>query len=183
MRRLAAALVALLVVAACGGGGALATPSFAPTVGVPDEVPTIGLPTAGVPGTAENLCAAMAPLVPAALGGSAGEPQSGDVLGGEGVFCHFATLLDPAVNVEVQFDAMTEAEFNALAESLGVEDPMVGVGRSAFTREGAYTGVPGATVLAWDEGQGVTVLIQRDGDGDELREVARQIAAAALAAN
>jgi hypothetical protein len=125
----------------------------------------------------------MVPLVPAALGGNAGDPQSGDVLGGEGVFCHFATLLDPAVNVEVQLDPMTQDEFNSHAELLNVTDPLAGVGSSAFTTNGAYSGAPGATVLAWDGGQGVTVLIQRDGGEAELREVAKQIAAAVLTAN
>jgi hypothetical protein len=121
------------------------------------------------------------PLVLAALGGAAGEPQFGDVAGGDGVYCYFPAALDNGVSVEVQFDAMSQAEFNTLSQTLGVTDPLVAVGRSAFTKPGAYTGVPGASVIGWDEGQAAIVLIEREGDQTLMTEAAKAIAVKVLA--
>jgi hypothetical protein len=123
------------------------------------------------------------PLVLAALGEPAAEPQFGDVAGADGVYCFFPATADAATSVEVQYSTMSQAAFNQLAETLGAEDPLAGVGRSAFTREGAYTGVDGASVLAWDDGETAVVLIERAGaDQAALTETAKQIAAAVLAA-
>jgi hypothetical protein len=121
------------------------------------------------------------PLVVAALGEAIGESQFGEVAGGDGVYCYYSAASGEGIAVETQFDLMTQDEFNDLAETLGATTPFAGVGRSAFTMDGAYTGGPGATLLAWDEGQGVTVLIERDGDQAEMTEAAKQIAAKVLA--
>jgi hypothetical protein len=122
------------------------------------------------------------PLVAAALGEDAGAPQFGDIAGGDGVYCFFPAAADAATGIEVQFSVMTQEAFNDLAETLGAEDPLAGVGSSAFTRPGAYTGGEGASVLAWDEGETVVVLIERTGaDQAALTEAAKQVAAAVLA--
>lgn len=180
------AAIALMVVAGCGGGSpgtaTARTAATATPVAITSQ-PPIPTPEPGVEGTAEDVCAAMTDtLVQAALGAPADEPQFGDVAGGDGVYCYFQAPGDTQNAVEVQLDAMDQQEFNALAETLGAQDPLVGVGRSAFTRPGAYTGGPGATVLAWNEGQGVTVLIEREGaDQAALTEAARAIAESVLA--
>lgn len=186
------AAIALTVVAACGGGSPAASTAPASSTAQPvtsgtsvpiTTQPPIPTPEPGVEGSAEAVCAAMTDtLVQAALGASADEPQFGDVAGGDGVYCYFQAPGETQNAVEVQFDVMDQQEFNAMAETLGAEDPLVGVGRSAFTRPGAYTGGPGATVLAWNEGQGVTVLIEREGaDQAALTEAARAIAESVLA--
>jgi hypothetical protein len=165
-------VLGLLTAVGCGSGS-VATP-VRTEGGPPVTEPPVAL--------SEALCAAMTDdLVNAALGGAPGEPARGDVMGGEGEYCHMATSSTPPSAVEVQFDEMTEAEFNRLSQTLGVTEPLAGVGQAAFMSASAYTGGEGASVLAWDNGQTAIVLIERSGaDSDSLVQVAGQIAAKVL---
>ncbi len=179
-----AAVGAFALVVATGCSSAVQptpTASLMPTASSDSSV--ITTPGAGAPASGESICTAMAePLVLAAVGEAVAAPQFGDVAGGDGTYCFFAATDDAGTSVEVQFDAMSQAEFNTLAGVLGVEDPTVGVGRSAFSLDRAYTGGPGASVLAWDEGQAATVLIEREGaDAAVLIAAAKAIAAKVLA--
>jgi hypothetical protein len=122
------------------------------------------------------------PLLLAALGESVGEPDYGETAGSDGVYCYFPAAGAAETNVEAQVDLWTQDEFEAQAELLGVTEPLTGVGQLAYSLDSAYTGLPGASVMAWDDGVSVTVNIERDGaDAAEVIEAAKQIAASVLA--
>jgi hypothetical protein len=126
----------------------------------------------------------MSPLAAAALGGAVDEPSFGDVVPRpNGVYCHFRVTGDANTNVEAQLKDMTRDEFESLAETLGATTELSGVGEAAFGRDGSSMGGEGATIVAWSKGQGVSVLLNSEGDQAEMTEAAKAIAAAILAAN
>jgi len=174
---LSAALVGMVLMG-CGSAPASPTPTPAGTANATLQ-PTA---TAGDP-TAEGLCLAFTPaLATAALGGAVAVPQSGDVLPRpNGVYCHY-NAADGAANVEAQLKPMTEAEFDALAETIDTTEPVSGAGSKAFKRDTSITGDVGLTLAAWADGQGVTVTIYNpDGQPAQLLSAAIAIAQAALA--
>jgi hypothetical protein len=172
-RHVLVGVVSTIVVLACGGGpGTSEAPSAAPTVGVTQD-PTL---------SPAGLCASFTEqLAVAALGEAVDPPTFGDVVPRpNGVYCHYAAAANPQSNVEAQLKEMTRDEFEALAETLGVNDPLAGVGEAAYMLNAGTVGGPGLTVLAWADGRGVTVVIN-DAETD-LNTVgaAAGIAAAAL---
>ena len=184
IRLLFGEFVIILATVGCSSGGANATLGAAPSEPTAASATSVASATqvAGAPLSAQNVCLAMAePLVLAALGEGIGEPESGDIAGGDGVYCYFPAAGDAATNVEAQVDEMSEAEFRSLAEQIGVTEPLPGVGTAAFSLDGAYTGIPGASVMAWDDGVGATILIERDGDQAEMTAAATALAVKLLA--
>jgi hypothetical protein len=174
------ALCALAV--ACSSGAPAATPvrtaAAPPTVLDPASVSPGGEPTA------EGLCAAFSSdLAAAALGKPADPPQSGDVVPRpNGVYCHYAATGDANTNVEAQLRNGTRDEFESLAETLGATTAVTGVGETAFGRDGSSMGGEGATIVAWSNGRGVSVILNREGDQAAMTAAVKAIAAAALAA-
>ncbi len=166
--RLAALALAALALVGCGGGGAAVTATPAAATATP---------VGGAPTAAQDVCLAMSePLLLAALADGVSEPEYGDVAGGDGVYCYYTVAGDADVNVEAQVDNLTQLEFNDLAETLGADAPYAGVGKSAFIKEGSVEGVPGSTVLGWDEGLTVVIDLARDGDQAEMDAAAKALA-------
>lgn len=176
------AATALMVVAGLGCSSAPAAPTAGPTT-TPTAVVSSG-PTATPTGpSAEGLCAAFtSALATTALGGAVSAPQSGDVLPRpNGVYCHY-NATDNSANVEAQLKSMTEAEFDALAQTIDTTEPVSGVGTKAFKRDTSITGGAGVTLAAWSNGQGVTVTIfNPNGQQAAMLDAAKAIAQAALA--
>jgi hypothetical protein len=169
-----------LALAGCGGGGAATAPPAPAATSAPTAA--TAAPPAGGLTTADQLCAVMTGLAATALGGPMDEPGFGDVVPRpNGIYCHFQLTGDAGTNVEAQLKNMTREEFESLAETLGATTELSGVGEAAFGRDGSSMGGPGATVVAWSNGQGVTILLNREGDQAEMTEAARAIAAAVLA--
>jgi hypothetical protein len=77
---------------------------------------------------------------------------------------------------------MTRDDFESLAETLAARTEISGVGQAAFGRDGSSMGGEGATILAWSNGRGVSVILNREGDQAEMTAAVKAIAAAALAA-
>ncbi len=180
-------VLALCVVAVgCGGGAPAATPRPQSTVAA---VPTVVVPasvSAGGEPTAESLCAAFSvDMASAALGKPADAPTSGDVVPRpNGVYCHYSATGDAATNVEAQVKAMSRDEFETLADTLGATKEISGVGQGALGRDESSMGGGGATIVAWDNGRGVTVVLNREGGDQSTKNVAvKAIATAALASN
>jgi hypothetical protein len=173
-----AAAVALLgfALAACGGGGTSLAPGA--SAGEPTAIPGGN----GDGQTAEGLCGAVTEeMAVAALGGPVGEPQGGDILGGPGIFCHYALASDDNVSVEAQLSDMTRAEFDAKATTLLMDQPLDGVGEAAFQRATGIVGLPGISILVFGGGRGVNVTITAEGDAADQLAAAIAIAEAALA--
>jgi hypothetical protein len=172
-----ALIVALgMTLAACGGAGTSSAPGASGTE-----------PTA-IPGgdgggqTAPGLCGVFTEqMAVAALGGPVGAQQGGDVLGGPGIYCHYALASDDNVNVEAQLSDMTRAEFDAKATTLLMDQPLANVGEAAFQRATGIVGLPGTSIFVFDGGRGVTVAITADGDAATQLAAAIAIAEAALA--
>jgi hypothetical protein len=77
---------------------------------------------------------------------------------------------------------MTEAEFDALTETIDTTEPVSGAGAKAFKRDTSITGDVGVTLAAWSDGQGVTVTIYNpNGQQAQMLDAAIAIAQAALA--
>jgi hypothetical protein len=124
-------------------------------------------------------------MAAAALGKPADEPQSGDVVPRpNGVYCHYSASGDAGTNVEAQVKAMSRDEFESLAETLGATKVISGVGEAAFGSDQSSMGGGGATIVAWDNGRGVTVVLNREGGDQATMNVGvKAIAIAALASN
>jgi len=178
--RLSLVASAVLAVSLIGCSSAPGSSSPAPTrTTTASPQPTA---TAGA-GSAEGLCAAFsAELATAALGVAVAAPQSGDVLPRpNGIYCHY-NAADNSANVEAQLKPMTEAEFDALAESIDTTEPVSAAGIKALKRDTSITGDVGITVAAWSDGQGVTVTIYNPtGQQAQMLQAALAIAQAALA--
>jgi len=175
--RLGALAFVTISLLACGGGPP--APTFAPTVGATTAPAT---PVDGAPTDAQAVCLAMTePLLLAALQDGVSEPDYGDVAGSDGVYCYYTVAGDADVNVEAQVELLTQDEFNSLAETIGADTPLPGVGSSAFIREGSVEGGPGTTLLAWDDGVSVTIDLARDGDQTEMDAAATALAVNLLA--
>ena len=171
----AIALLAFALVA-CGGGGASGVP------GASADEPTAIPGGDGDGQTAQGLCGAMTEaMAVAALGGPVGEPQGGDVLGGAGIFCHYALASDDNVSVEAQLSDMSRAEFDAKVTTLLMDQPLDGVGEVAFQRATGIVGLPGISILVFGGGRGVNVTITAEGDAASQLAAAIDIAEAALA--
>ena len=172
-----AAAVAILafVAVACGGGGTSAAPGASAGGGEATAIPGGGQ-------GAEGLCGALSEeLAVAALAGPVGQPQSGDVLGGDGIYCHYALAADDNVNVEAQLSDMTEAQFEETATALSMTEPLDGVGDAAYQKANGIMGLPGTSVLVLGGSRGVTVVITGEGDAAGQLAAAIAIAEAALA--
>jgi hypothetical protein len=141
------------------------------------------MPTTPANGTAEGLCDVFtADLAQAALGGAVATPTGGEVLPRpNGIYCHYAAAANANVNVEAQLRDMDRAEFEALAETLQMSEPLEGVGEVAFSRDSSIMGGPGVALAAWANGRVVTVSINNPGDRQQMLAAAIAIAAATLA--
>lgn len=174
-----AALVLLAVaLAACGqaSNGAASTP----TAGDGGEATDGGATSNGGTGEAEGLCGVFTEdLAVAALGEPVAETGGGEVVPRpNGIYCrHSAT--DGNVNVEAQLKDMSRAEFGELAGTLGMTEPLDDIGEAAFQLERSTMGGAGASVAAFTDGRGVTVIL--NGEGDPATQVAA-LAAIARAA-
>ena len=184
--QLATVAVTLFVVVGCGSTGTAPTRAPGPTgAGPSPSLPTqtAGATSGGAP-SADALCAAFtAELATAALGGAVGAPQSGDVVPRpSGVYCHYSLSGAAGTNVEAQLNQMTRAQFEQLAQTLGATTAVPGVGEAAFSRGSSSMGGGGSTVVAWSNGRGVTVVLNREGaDQLVMDAAAKAIATAALA--
>ena len=176
IRSIAGAVVLGLALVACGGGGSSSAP------GASTGTQATPSPDGGSGGqTADGLCGAVTEdMAVAALGGPVGEPQGGDVLGGPGVYCHYALASDDNVNVEAQLSDMTREEADAMAVTLLMDQPLAGVGEAAFQRATGIVGLPGTSILVFGGGRGVTVAITAEGDAAAQLAAAIVIAEAAL---
>ena len=177
IRSMAGAVVLGLALVACGGGGTSSEP------GAGTGTQATPSPDGGSGGgTADGLCGAVTEeMAVAALGGPVGEPQGGDVLGGPGIFCHYALASDDNVSVEAQLSDMTQAEFEEKATTLLMDQPLDGVGEAAFQRATGIMGLPGTSILVFAGGRGVDVAITAEGDAAAQLAAAIAIAEAALA--
>ena len=174
---LAVVAFVLLTATACSSA-----PSASPTrAGLPSTTPAPAL--TGQPAAADGLCGVFTEdLAVAALGQAVDEPSGGDVLPRpNGIYCHYAAADDANVTVEAQLKDMTRVEFDALSETLSVTTPLAGVGEAAYQLDRSIMGVPGATVLAWSGGRGVSVSINNAGDQPQLLAAAIAIATKVLA--
>jgi len=118
----------------------------------------------------------------AALGDAVAEPTGGEVVPRpNGIYCHYALASDANVNVEAQLKEMTLQEFEALAVTLTMDQPLEGVGEAAVQRSSSIMGLPGVAIAAWAGGRGVTVSINGEGDATTQLAAATAIAVAALA--
>jgi len=187
-KKLLPILVVSLLAIACSSGAPAATP--ARTVAAVPAVPTAAAPATVQPGgavpDADALCAAFTPeLAAVALGTAADTPQSGDVLPRpNGVYCHYTATGDANTNVEAQLKAMSRDEFESLADTLTATNEISGVGEAALGRDGSSMGGEGATIVAWGNGRGVTVVLNREGgDQTAINAAVKAIAIAALASN
>jgi len=187
-KKLLPILVVSLLAIACSSGAPAATP--ARTVAAVPAVPTAAAPATVQPGgavpDADALCAAFTPeLAAVALGTAADTPQSGDVLPRpNGVYCHYTATGDANTNVEAQLKAMSRDEFESLADPLTATNEISGVGEAALGRDGSSMGGEGATIVAWGNGRGVTVVLNREGgDQTAINAAVKAIAIAALASN
>ena len=177
IRSIAGVVLLGLALVACGGGGTSSAPGASAGT---QATPT---PDAGGGGqTAGGLCDVVtAEMAVAALGGPVGEPQGGDVLGGPGIYCHYALASDDNVNVEAQLSDATRAEFDERATTLLMDEPLDGVGEAAFQRATGIVGLPGTSIFVFGGGRGVTVSITAEGDAAAQLAAAIVIAEAALA--
>jgi hypothetical protein len=165
-----------MVAVACGGGGTSAASGASAGGGEATAIPGGGQ-------SAEGLCGAVTEeLAVAALGGPVGEPQSGDVVPRpNGIYCHYALAIDANVSVEAQLKEMTQAEFEEKATTLLMDEPLEGVGDTAFQRATGILGLPGISILVFGGGRGVNVTITAEGDAADQLAAAIAIAEAALA--
>lgn len=101
-----------------------------------------------------------------------------------GVYCRWSVVADANTNVEAQLKDATQAEFDALATTMGADIPLAGVGEAAFRRDSSSFGGGGATVVASGDGKLATVILNRDGADQALMNIAVEaIANAVLAAS
>ena len=178
---LALAALALGALMGCSSG----PPStVAPRTTGPVSTVVVTTP-AGGPSTAGGLCGVFtADLAIAALGGPVNKPTGGEVVPRpNGIYCNYKLTSDANTNVEAQLKNMTEDEFRSLANNLGATTALPGVGEVAFSRSTSIMGIPGAAVVAWSGGRGVTVSINREGDQAQMLAAATAIAAAVLLAS
>ena len=179
--RVALAITLLAVLAACGSGAP------GPTAGN-TLAATLSPSSAGNPSTADGLCGGLpsgTELAVAALGGAIDAPTGGDVLPRpNGVYCHFVLSGDASTNVEAQLKDATRAEFESLADTMGADIPLTGLGEAAFRRDSSSFGGGGVTVVAFGDGKLATVILNREGTEQALMNTAVEaIAQAVLAAN
>jgi hypothetical protein len=167
--------------AGCGSGPATTNGITAqPTQGVPTTQPTQG----GASLNAQQLCAVFTELAVGVLGGPVDQPTFGDVLPRpNGIYCHYQLTGNANTNVEVQLKQMPRSEAESLADTIGVDIPVAGLGEFAFRRDTAITGGAGVTLLAWSHDVGLTVVVNREGADQALMNLAAEgIARAVLAA-
>jgi len=171
----------ILLLAACG------SPQVSAGDGDGDGQEASATPVAGDGdgggSTAEGLCGAVnEDLAIAALGGEVAEPTGGEVLPRpNGIYCHYPLASDANVNVEAQLKDMTREEFDALVVTLGMDQPLEGIGEAASQRSSSIMGLPGVAIAAWADSKGVTVSINGEGDAAAQLAAASAIAEAALA--
>jgi len=170
-------LLAAVILAACGGGASSGTESAGASQDSSEAA------AASEPAADANLCDAVTEeLAVAALGGAVGEPQFGDVVPRpNGIYCHYALAADDNVNVEAQLKEMSRVEFEALATTLLMDQPLDGAGEAAFQRATGIVGLPGTSILVFAGGRGVNVTITAEGDATAQLAAAIAIAEAALA--
>jgi hypothetical protein len=118
------------------------------------------------------------------LGGPVDQPTFGDVVPRpNGVYCHYSLMGNANTNVEVQVKEQTQGDAESLAETLGADIPVAGVGDLAFRRDSSSLGGGGVTIVAWSNNVGVTVIVNREGADQALINAAAEgIAQAVLAA-
>jgi hypothetical protein len=171
----AAVVLLALVLVACGSSGTSSTP------GSSAENEATATPAGGDGQTADGLCGVVTEeMAVAAVGGSVGEPQGGDVLGGPGIYCHYALASDDNVSVEAQLSEMARADFDATATTLLMDQPLDGVGEAAFQRATGIMGLPGTAILVFGGGRSVNVTITGEGEAADQLAAAIVIAEAAL---
>lgn len=176
-----ASICLLLVLSACGSASPGAT-NRPPASGGPGTAAAPGTAGGGGGGgasTTGDLCAVFTEdLAVAALGGPVDEPTGGDVVPRpNGVYCHYRLAGDANTTAEAQFDDMTMAEYEQKAQALNMATPLAGVGEAAYQLDRSTMGGPGASVLAWAGGRGISVLINRTGaDQAALLSAAKAIA-------
>lgn len=184
MKKLIVVVPLLLSAALAGcGSGPVASPG-------PTSQPTSGVtpvPTAQQGGilAAGQLCAVFTDLAVGVLGGPLDQPQFGDVVPRpNGVYCHYQLTGDANTNVEVQLKETPRSEAEALAATMGADIAVPGLGELAFRRDSSSFGGGGATLLAWANGVGVTILLNREGAEQAVMNTAVEaIARAVLAAS
>jgi len=166
----------LLIVSACGQPASSGSDSAS-------AAPGGGGAADSGSGETGNLCDAVTEeLAVAALGEPVAEPQSGEVVPRpNGIYCHYSASADPNLNVEAQLKDMSRDEFDDLVVTLGLTDPLAGVGEAAFTLDRSTMGGAGASIAAFGGGRGVTVILNGDGDSAPQLEAVAAIAEAALA--
>ena len=183
LRVVLAAGLALFVVAACGGP----TPATSTRPSTPAGGPSAGVGATATPvsaGLPDDLCTIFTEqLAVAAIGQPVAAPTSGDVLPRpNGIYCHYAAAADPNMNAEAQLkNNQTRAEFEALAQNVSGSVPLAGVGEAAYRADHSFIGGPGASIVAWSGGRGVTVSINSDANPAQVQAAAIAIATAVLA--
>jgi hypothetical protein len=101
------------------------------------------------------------------LGGPVDQPSFGDVVPRpNGVYCRYKLTGNANTNVEVQLKEMPRSEAESLAETIGADIPVAGLGELALRRDSSSLGSGGATLVAWASGFGVTVVVNRE-DADQ----------------
>jgi hypothetical protein len=178
LRSLALVAVAAVLSVSCGSGTIVnqpATSSARPSTAVAVVTP------AG-PAQADGLCGTFVePLAVAVLGGPVAAPSGGDVVPRpNGVYCHYSAVGDANTNVEAQLKTATRAEFEALADTMGAEIPLAGVGEAAFRRDTSSFGGAGAAVVAFANGKLATVTVNRTGADQPLLNAATEAVATAV---
>lgn len=183
MKKLLVAVPMLLAAAVAGcGPGTVGSPGLTsqPTTG------TTPAPTAPAGGglDAAQLCAVFSDLAVGVLGGPVDQPTFGDVVPRpNGIYCHYKLTGNANTNVEVQLKEMPRSEAESLGERIGTDIPVAGIGDLALRRDSSIMGGGGATLLAWANGFGVTVTVNREGaDQAVMNAAVEAIAAAVLAA-
>lgn len=119
------------------------------------------------------------------LGGPVDQPTFGEVVPRpNGIYCRYKLAGDANTNVEVQLKQMPRSEAESLAETIGADIPVAGLGEFALRRDSSSLGGGGVTLVAWASDFGVTVVVNREGaDQAAVNAAVEAIARAVLLAS
>lgn len=80
-----------------------------------------------------------------------------------GIYCHYKLTGNANTNVEVQLKEMARSAAESLADTMSADTAVPGLGDVAFRRDSSSLGGGGASLLAWRDPVGLTVVLNREG--------------------
>jgi hypothetical protein len=97
-----------------------------------------------------------------------------------GVYCRYSLTGNANTNIEVQVKQMSRQDAESLANTLGTTTPIANLGELAFRRDSSSLGGGGVTLVAWSNGIGATVVVNREGADQALMNAAAEGVARAV---